>query len=64
MDEREAGDGQGAAPRAAVHETHVGVVLLLGDHAYKLKKPVRTAFLDFSTPQRRLAACRRELELN
>ncbi|MHA6794218.1 bifunctional aminoglycoside phosphotransferase/ATP-binding protein [Pseudonocardia bannensis] len=49
---------------AAVRETHVGVVFLVGDRAYKLKKPVRTGFLDFSTPDRRLAACRRELELN
>jgi aminoglycoside phosphotransferase family enzyme/predicted kinase len=47
-----------------VRETHVGVVFLLGDRAYKLKKPVTTGFLDFSTPQRRLAACRREVELN
>jgi aminoglycoside phosphotransferase family enzyme len=49
---------------AAVRETHVGVVVLLGSRAYKLKKPVRTDFLDYSTPDRRLAACRRELELN
>jgi aminoglycoside phosphotransferase family enzyme/predicted kinase len=49
---------------AALHETHIGVVLLLGDRAYKLKKPVRTAFLDFGTPERRLAALQRELELN
>jgi uncharacterized protein len=49
---------------AAVHETHVGVVILLGDRAYKLKKPVRTGFLDFSTAQRRGAVLRREIELN
>jgi hypothetical protein len=49
---------------AAVRETHSGLVLLVGDRAYKLKKPVRTAYLDFSTPARRLAALRRELELN
>ena len=47
-----------------MRETHIGVVFLVGDHAYKMKKPVTTAFLDFSTPQRRLAACRREVELN
>ncbi len=49
---------------AAVHETHIGVVILLGDRAYKIKKPVRTGFLDFSTPQRRRAALGREIELN
>jgi uncharacterized protein len=59
---RSAGDGERADP--VVHETHVGIVLLLGDRAYKLKKDVRTPFLDFSTPSRRLAALRRELELN
>ena len=47
-----------------MRETHIGVVFLLGDRAYKIKKPVTTGFLDFSTPQRRLAACRREVELN
>ncbi len=49
---------------AAVHETHIGIVLLLGDRAYKLKKPVRTPFLDFSTREQRLAALQRELRLN
>jgi aminoglycoside phosphotransferase family enzyme/predicted kinase len=49
---------------ADVRETHIGVVFLLGERAYKMKKPVRTGFLDFGTPQRRLAACRREVELN
>ena len=38
-----------AETKAAVHETHIGVVILLGDRAYKIKKPVRTGFLDFST---------------
>lgn len=49
---------------ASVQETHIGVVFLVGELAYKLKKPVRTAFLDFSTRDRRLATCRREVELN
>lgn len=49
---------------AAVRETHIGVVVLLGDRAYKLKKPVRTAFCDFSTAELRRAALDRELVLN
>ena len=53
-----------AIPPAAVRETHVGVVFMVGDRAYKMKKPVRTDFLDFSTPQLRRAACYREVELN
>jgi aminoglycoside phosphotransferase family enzyme len=39
-------------------------VFLAGDRAYKLKKPVRFAYLDFSTLARREAACRAELRLN
>ena len=50
--------------RPEVHETHVSYVFLVGDRAYKLKKSIRNAFLDFSTPALRLAACRREVELN
>ncbi len=49
---------------AQVRETDVGVVVLIGDRAYKLKKPVTTDLLDLGTPERRLAACRREVELN
>lgn len=51
-------------PYAGVHETHVGVVFLAGDRAYKIKKPVHTGFLDFSTVERRREACRREIDLN
>jgi aminoglycoside phosphotransferase family enzyme/predicted kinase len=45
-------------------ETHIAVVMLIGDRAYKLKKPVDMGFLDFSTRAKRLAACRREVDLN
>jgi aminoglycoside phosphotransferase family enzyme len=51
-------------PFAAMAETHSAVVFFAGDHAYKLKKPVRLGFLDFSTPAARAAACARETELN
>ena len=53
-----------ASAPAQVHETHTGVVLLYGDRAYKVKKSLRTDFLDFSTPALRERACARELELN
>jgi uncharacterized protein len=49
---------------AAVAETHSGVVVLLGDRAYKLKKPVDLGFLDFRTREAREAICHREVELN
>ncbi|ASR36508.1 gluconate kinase [Prauserella marina] len=52
-----------AAP-VAVHETHIGVVFLLGGRAYKLKKPVDFGFVDFSSPAKRKHACEREVDLN
>lgn len=51
-------------PFAGLHETHSGVVILLGDRVYKIKKPIRTEFLDFRSREARLAACRNEVELN
>ncbi|MBB5916709.1 hypothetical protein BJY24_005621 [Nocardia transvalensis] len=51
-------------PFAVLHETHSAVVLLCGDRAYKMKKPVVTDFLDFGSLERREHACARELELN
>lgn len=54
----------GGAVSVTVKETHAAVVFLIGEHAYKLKKPVDFGFLDFSTPQARLTACRHEVELN
>ncbi|MCV7248616.1 AAA family ATPase [Mycobacterium koreense] len=48
----------------AIHETHSGIVVLVGDRAYKAKKPVVTDFLDFSTVERRERVCAREVELN
>lgn len=45
-------------------ETHMSWVFLAGDKVYKLKKPVRFPYLDFSTLSRREAACREELRLN
>jgi uncharacterized protein len=48
----------------ALRETHMSQVFLAGDRVYKLKKPVRFPYLDFSTLARREAACRAELRLN
>lgn len=47
-----------------VAETHTGLVFLVGDRAYKVKKPVVTDFLDFSTVDKRVAACTHEVMLN
>jgi len=45
-------------------ETHMSCVFLAGDRVYKLKKPVRFPYLDFSNLGRREGACRAELRLN
>ena len=50
--------------QAIARETHMSWVFMAGDRVYKLKKPVRFAYLDFSTLDRRAAACRAEDMLN
>jgi aminoglycoside phosphotransferase family enzyme/predicted kinase len=47
-----------------VHQTHISVVFLAGDFAYKFKKPVDLGFLDYSTLEKRRHFCEREVELN
>ncbi|CAG2158404.1 bifunctional aminoglycoside phosphotransferase/ATP-binding protein [Cupriavidus numazuensis] len=47
-----------------VIETHISRVFLAGDFAYKVRKPVRFDFLDFSTAQARSDDCQTELRLN
>lgn len=47
-----------------VLETHISWVLLTGDYAYKIKKPMNFGFLDFSTLDRRRHFCEEELRLN
>lgn len=49
---------------AEVHETHTGLVALIGDRAYKTKKAIVTDFLDFGTRELREQACQREVALN
>lgn len=44
--------------------THISTVLMAGDRAFKLKRPVRFPYLDFSTAERRLSFCEAELVLN
>jgi aminoglycoside phosphotransferase family enzyme len=48
----------------AVIETHMSWVFLVGDRVFKLKKPVKFPYLDYSTLDRREAACRAEQDLN
>lgn len=55
---REAGAG------AELVTTHISDVVIGRDVVFKLKRPVRLAYLDFSTPERRLMFCEREFRLN
>ncbi len=45
-------------------ETHISWVILTGPFAYKIKKPVKFAFVDYSNSGSRAAFCRQELRLN
>ncbi len=47
-----------------VVETHISTVLLAGDLACKIKKPVTLPFLDYGTLEKRRIACEAELALN
>ncbi|MCA9248755.1 MAG: AAA family ATPase [Planctomycetales bacterium] len=50
--------------RVEVRQTHTSWVFLTDTRAYKLKKPVKFDFLDFSTVDQRRKACADELRLN
>lgn len=54
----------GSAGPVELVETHISWVFLVGGLAYKVKKPVRLDFLDFSTAALRHHFCEEELRLN
>ena len=45
-------------------ETHCSVVFLVGEFAFKLKRPIAFSALDYTSVEKREVACRREVELN
>ncbi len=45
-------------------ETHISKIFLIGARAYKLKRSVRFAYLDFSTQDKRRQACEAEVAIN
>ncbi len=60
-------DADSYAPRpdaVTVIETHGAMVFLAGGEAYKIKKPVRFSYMDFSTLEKRHRICAREVALN
>lgn len=54
----------GTVHRVDLVQTAISWVLLAGDMAYKIKKPVKLPFLDFSTLALRQQYCMEELRLN
>ncbi len=53
----------GSAPVERI-ETHISIIFLTGDRAYKLKKALKLPYVDFSTSHLREEACRAEVALN
>jgi aminoglycoside phosphotransferase family enzyme/predicted kinase len=49
---------------AEIRETHVSVVVMIGDRAYKLLKPVDLGFLDHRRREARREGCLQETEVN
>jgi aminoglycoside phosphotransferase family enzyme len=45
-------------------ETHISTVFLTGSYAYKVKKPVKFNFLDYSSLAKRKMFCLKEVEIN
>ena len=45
-------------------ETHISWVILTDHHAFKIKRPVKFSFADFSTLEKRKYFCHKEIELN
>jgi aminoglycoside phosphotransferase family enzyme/predicted kinase len=53
-----------AGARVTRIDTHAASVFLAGERAFKVKRAVRFPFLDFSTLEKRQAACAAEIEVN
>ena len=45
-------------------QTHISYVFIAGDYVYKVKKPLKFDFLDFTTREKRKFFCEEELKLN
>ena len=45
-------------------QTHISYILLTGDYAYKVKKPLDFGFLNFTTLEQRRHFCQEELRMN
>jgi uncharacterized protein len=54
----------GLSEPVQVMETHISMIFLAGNRAFKMKRAVKLPYVDFSTSDLRLAACEKEVALN
>ncbi|SON55731.1 2-phosphoglycerate kinase [Hartmannibacter diazotrophicus] len=54
----------GAYSPAEKIETHISIIVLAGERVFKVKRAVKLPYADFSTPEKRLDVCRKEVERN
>lgn len=55
---------EGARLKGKLEETHISWVVLTRKYAFKIKKPLKLTFLDFSTLRLRKSLCEKEVSLN
>jgi aminoglycoside phosphotransferase family enzyme len=51
-------------PKVELAQTQISYLFFAGKYVYKIKKPVDMGFLDYTTLEKRLYYCRKEVELN
>ncbi len=54
----------GSSHNPSLKETHISWIILTDEFAYKIKRPVKYSFLDFSSLEKRKYYCHQELRLN
>lgn len=54
----------GSQNQAEMKETHISWIILTDHYAFKIKRPVKYSFLDFSSLENRRHYCHEELKLN
>lgn len=58
-----AGEAFGGKPPQRI-DTHISVIFLTEDRAYKLKRAIRTSYLDYTSTEARKQGSEREVKLN
>jgi aminoglycoside phosphotransferase family enzyme len=64
MDQHEIEAMKKQFPNAQLIQTHVSWLFFIGQFVYKIKKPVKFSFLDYSTLKKRKFYCEEEVRLN